>query len=336
MPAPARAAPAAAAAPLRSARPVRADSARRARRRRPAAYRSSAMASSLPLGRQISLGELDLRGSDACADGGGDHVAGERQPRRLQLVRLVIDLGRERLELAPRAAEDVEVVRDGDAQREHVERAGVGRLRKAERRRIDALPLGAHGQRRTAAAASRRCARSATPAPAPAAPAPRRAWGCWRARGAPVRRSPATRTPPTTRPGCRDRRRASACRGPTAPGRHVAIDGRRIGRAEVRADRAARERGRDDDDEPRDARAALNRASCGRTCTAMPITTDANTSSGHRFGHRSGQSLPFSRMPRTRRLKYVSGKHAARSPAPSRGMPRNGNMKPDSRMLGRK
>ena len=55
-------------------------------------------------------------------------VAGERQPRRLELVGLVVDLRRQRLQLAARSAEDVEVVRGVDAEAEHVERTRVGRL----------------------------------------------------------------------------------------------------------------------------------------------------------------------------------------------------------------
>lgn len=53
------------------------------------------------------------------------------------------------------------------------------------------------------------------------------------------------------------------------------------------------------------------------------------------LGHSSGQASPFNRMPRTRRTKWVSGSvspiHCAQT-----GIPRKGNMKPESRMEGRK
>lgn len=67
----------------------------------------------------------------------------------------------------------------------------------------------------------------------------------------------------------------------------------------------------------------------------MPITTAVKTSSGQMLGHSSTQPLPLSRMPRVSRWKYVIGSTSPITCAHF-GMPANGNMKPDSRMLGRK
>ena len=89
------------------------------------------------------LDQLDLGRERRLADRRGHDVARDGQPRAFELVALVVDLGGERFELAPRSAEDVEVVRRIEPQREHVERSRVRRLGKAEGRGIDALPLGA-------------------------------------------------------------------------------------------------------------------------------------------------------------------------------------------------
>ena len=63
--------------------------------------------------------------------------------------------------------------------------------------------------------------------------------------------------------------------------------------------------------------------------------TSRKTASGQRCGQTSAKPLPFSMMPRTTRRKWVSGSTSPITCAQP-GMPRNGNMKPESRIDGRK
>ena len=88
----------------------------------------------------------ELRRERGLAQRGSDDVGGERALRGLELVARVIDVGTESFERAARAAEHVERIADVDADVVQRERARVGRLREAQRRRIDALALDAGAQ----------------------------------------------------------------------------------------------------------------------------------------------------------------------------------------------
>src|SRR6266567_292898 len=69
--------------------------------------------------------------------------------------------------------------------------------------------------------------------------------------------------------------------------------------------------------------------------TAMVIATSIRPASQIASISRSVSVEPLSRIARTMRMKCVSGRHCPTHCAHS-GMPANGNMKPDSRMFGRK
>ncbi len=60
-----------------------------------------------------------------------------------------------------------------------------------------------------------------------------------------------------------------------------------------------------------------------------------NSPIGQVWGRMSNSPAPFSITPRTMRRKCVSG-NASPIHCAQRGMPRNGNMKPDNKMLGKK
>ncbi len=98
------------------------------------------------LRREDRLGRFDLRANPGKADRRGHDVRGEREPRGLELVGLVVDLRGEAFELAPRAAENVERVRDVGADAVDGERPWIRRLREPDGRRIDSLTHDAGGR----------------------------------------------------------------------------------------------------------------------------------------------------------------------------------------------
>ena len=65
------------------------------------------------------------------------------------------------------------------------------------------------------------------------------------------------------------------------------------------------------------------------------MATNMNRTSASTSRCMSAKPFPFRVMPRTMRRKWVSGNASLIYCAQS-GMPRNGNMKPDSRILGKK
>ena len=81
--------------------------------------------------------------------------------------------------------------------------------------------------------------------------------------------------------------------------------------------------------------ALISPASAGSATARSSPAASRKISSGQTSGRISAAPLPLSRMPRTIRRKCVSGStspiHCAHC-----GMPRNGNMKPESRIEGRK
>ena len=165
--------------------------------------------------------------------------------------------------------------------------------------------------------------------------------------------SEASETASTTAPECRqrDRMRCAISRGAWRCSafqglrlRGVVRHGRRSGRMIMWADSA----GLGEPAEPPAQRRScvLFRQMSMRTVTSSierpAIGSDSDghqrtvkTIIGHTLGHESAQPLPLSRMPRTSRLKYVSGSRLPITCAHP-GMPLNGNMNPESKILGRK